>query len=213
MLHGAHADVVHRAAQLLLRTVGSPPDDLPLLQRKDLAERLVEISAGAGPDGHVRFRDLDYDSAVRTHFWDHMPDLRQHLGTWTARSVALTSPHITHELRDGLVAKLAAEYLRTGRAEELASLAEDWGSTATSRAGLEAAVQALTCGLGDPAHARAFRGWIYQWCANKQLRESTPRSWSRYVPVSSQPATPTKPCSGCTTWRAASTAPPAHCKR
>ncbi|WP_327708442.1 hypothetical protein OG912_05555 [Streptomyces sp. NBC_00464] len=170
MLHGAHADVIHHAAQLLLRTVGSPPDDLPLLQRKDLAERLVEISAGAGQDGHVRFRDLDYDSAVRTHFWDHMPDLRQHLGTWTARSVALSSPYVTQELRDGLVAKLSGEYLRTGRAEELASLAEAWGSTATNRAGLEAAVQALTCGLGDPAHARTFRSQIYQWCANKQLR-------------------------------------------
>ncbi|WP_406448004.1 hypothetical protein OG782_04030 [Streptomyces sp. NBC_00876] len=170
MLHGAHADVVHRAAQLLLHTVGSPPDDLPLLQRKDLAERLAEISAGAGPDGRVWFRDLDYDSAVRTHFWDHMPDLRQHLGAWTARSVALNSPHVTQELRDGLVAKLAGEYLRTGRAEGLASLAEDWGSTATSRAGLEAAVQALTCGLGDPEHAGALRGWIYQSCANKHLK-------------------------------------------
>lgn len=170
MLHGAHADVVHHTAQLLVRTVGPPPDELPLLQRKDLAERLEEISAGAGPDGHVRFRELDYDSAVRTHFWDHMPDLRQHLGIWTARSVALSGPHITQQLRDDLVAKLAGEYLRTGRAEGLASLAEAWGSTATSRAGLEAAVQALTCGLGDPAHARNFRGWIYQWCANKQLK-------------------------------------------
>ncbi|MFE7110386.1 hypothetical protein ACFU98_14100 [Streptomyces sp. NPDC057575] len=170
MLHGAHADVVHHAAQLLVRTVGQPPDELPLLQRKDLAERLEEISAVAGPDGRVRFRELDYDSAVRTHFWDHLPDLRQHLGVWTARSVSLSGPHITRQLRDDLVTKLAGEYLRTGRAEGLASLAEAWGSTATSRAGLEAATQALTCGLGDPAHARDFRGLIYQWCANKQLK-------------------------------------------
>ncbi|MFE7268417.1 hypothetical protein ACFU9B_41635 [Streptomyces sp. NPDC057592] len=171
MLHGAHADVIHRAAQLLLDTVGSPPDDVPLLQRKDLAERLVEISAGAGRDGHVRFRELDHDSAVRAHFWDHMPDLRQYLGMWTARCVALSGPHITQELRDGLVAKLAGEYLRTGRPERLASLAEAWGSTAASRAGLEAAVHALTRGLGDPVHARSFRGWIYQWCIGKQLKE------------------------------------------
>ena len=102
MLHGAHADVIHRATQLLLATVGSPPDDVPLLQRKDLAERLVEIHAGTGPDGHVRFGELDQDAAVRAHFWDHMPDLRQHLGTWAARSVALSGPHITQELRDGL---------------------------------------------------------------------------------------------------------------
>lgn len=130
-----------------------------------------EISAGAGPDGHVRFRELDHDSAVRAHFWDHMPDLRRHLGMWTARSVALSGPHITQELRDALVAKLAGEYLRTGRPESLASLAEAWGSTAANRAGLEAAVQALTCGLGDPVHARSFRGWIYKCCIGKQLKE------------------------------------------
>jgi hypothetical protein len=170
MLHGAHADVVHDTAQLLLKTVGSPRDELPLLQRKDLAERLAEISAGAGPDGHVRFMELDYDSAVRAHFWDHMPDLRQHLSVWTARTVALHGPHLTQELRDDLVAKLAGEYLRTGRAERLASLAEEWSSSATGRAGPEAAVQALTCGLDDPAHARYFRAWIYQWAANRRLK-------------------------------------------
>ncbi|MFD9290362.1 hypothetical protein ACFWBV_19175 [Streptomyces sp. NPDC060030] len=171
MLHGAHADMIHHAAQLLLDTVGLPPDDVPLLQRKDLAERLAEISAGVGSDGHVRFGELDHDSAIRAHFWDHMPDLRQYLGMWTARSVALNGPHITQELRDGLVAKLAGEYLRTGRPEGLASLAEAWGSTAASKAGFEAAVQALTCGLGDRVHARSFRGWIYQRCTGKQLKE------------------------------------------
>ncbi|MFJ1747274.1 hypothetical protein ACIOJD_13655 [Streptomyces sp. NPDC088116] len=170
MLHGAHADVIHHTAQLLLRTAGSPPDELPLLQRRDLAERLSEISAETGPGGHVRFTELDYDSAVRTHFWDHMPDLRQHLGTWTARSVGLNDPHVTRELRDGLVSQLARLYLRTGHEEGLASLAEEWSSTATSRAALEAAVQALTCGLDDPAHGRNFRERIYQWCANKRLK-------------------------------------------
>ncbi|WP_053666690.1 hypothetical protein [Streptomyces sp. MMG1121] len=170
MLHGAHADVVHQAAQLLLSTLRHPPDEIPLLQRKDLAERLREISAGTGPDGHVRFTELDYDAAIRAHFWDHMPELRQHLGTWAAGSVDLNDPHVTREVRDGLVARLAAQYLRTGRGEGLASLAEDWSATTTSRARLEAAVHALTCGLNDPAHGRSFRQRIYQWCANKHLK-------------------------------------------
>ncbi|MER6694640.1 hypothetical protein ABT329_37870, partial [Streptomyces minutiscleroticus] len=106
MLHDAHADVIHQAAELLLRTLKAPPDDLPLLQRKDLAERLTEISAVARPDGHVRFTELDYDAAVRTHFWDHMPDLRPHLNTWTARSVGLPDLHDSRTMRDGLVARL-----------------------------------------------------------------------------------------------------------
>ncbi len=127
-----------------------------------LAEQLEEISAGTGPDGHVRFMELDYDAAIRAHFWDHMPEPRQHLGTWPARSVDLNDPHFARELRDGLVARLAAQYLRTGLGESLASLAEDWSATTTSRARLEAAVHALTRGLNDPAHGRSFRQRIYR---------------------------------------------------
>ncbi|ANP51112.1 hypothetical protein [Streptomyces griseochromogenes] len=170
MLHGAHTDVIHRAAQLLLRTVRSPSDGVPLLQHKDLAERLAEISADTGPSGHVRFAELDYDSAVRAHLWDHMPDLRPHLGTWAARVVDLNDPHVVPAVRDGLVARLAGQYLRTGRGDGLASLAERWSAEGTSRARLEAAVHALTCGLEDPAHGREFRGRIYQWCAHRRLR-------------------------------------------
>ncbi|MFE2102685.1 hypothetical protein [Streptomyces sp. NPDC059468] len=170
MLHGAHADSIHRAAQLLLHTLKSPPEEQPLLERKDVAERLSEISAGAEPDGHVHFTELDYDAAVRAHFWDHMPDLRQPLGTWVARSVESSGPYVPRELRNGLVARLAEQYLRTGRGEGLAFLAENWSTTPASRPRLEAAVHALTCGLNDPAQGRNFRQWIYQWCAHRQLK-------------------------------------------
>ncbi|MFJ9679494.1 hypothetical protein ACIRP2_15670 [Streptomyces sp. NPDC101194] len=169
MLHGAHADVVHRAAQLLLRTLRSPTDGLPLLQHKDLAERLGEISADTGPSGLVRFTELDYDSAVRAHFWDHMPDLRPHLGSWAASVVDLNDPHVVPALRDGLVARLAGQYLRTGRGDALASLAEHWSAESTGRARLEAAAHALTCGLEDPEHGREFRKRIYHWCAHGRL--------------------------------------------
>ncbi|WP_345524919.1 hypothetical protein, partial [Streptomyces echinatus] len=169
MLHGAHADVVHRAAALLLNTVGTPQEEAPLLQRKDLAQRLSEISARSGPDGRVRFTELDYDSAVRAHFWDHMPDLRPHLGVWAARVVESNDPHLVPHVRDGLVARLAGEYLRTGRADALAALAERWSAQGVGRARSEAAVQALTCGLADPAHGKDFRERIYQWCAYRRL--------------------------------------------
>ncbi|MBP0459931.1 hypothetical protein [Streptomyces montanisoli] len=170
MLHGAHADVINWAAERLLRTLKHPPDEVPLLQRKDLAERLKEICAGTGPDGHVHFRDLDYDAAIRAHFWDHMPELRQYLGTWTARSVDSNDPHVTQDLRDTLVARLASQYLRTGRGDGLASLAEGWSATPTSRNRLEAAVHLLACGLNDPIEGAGFRERVYQWCANKRLK-------------------------------------------
>ncbi|NJP82112.1 hypothetical protein HCK01_33295, partial [Streptomyces sp. AA8] len=140
MLHGAHADVIHRAAQILLRALDSPADGIPLLQHKDLAKRLDEISADTGPDGHVRFKQLDYDSAVRAHFWDFMPDLRPHLGTWTASVVDLNDPHVVPAVRDDLVARMSDQYLRTGRWDGLASLAERWSSESASKERLEAAV-------------------------------------------------------------------------
>ncbi|MFI1023140.1 hypothetical protein [Streptomyces olivaceus] len=170
MLHGAHADVVHRATGQLLSALGPPPEGGSPLQHRDLAERLLEISAAATPDGQVRFERLDFDSAVRAHFWDHMPDLRPHLGTWAASVVELNDPHVVPVVRDGLVERVAGEYLRTGRADGLGALIEGWSTGGASRPRLEAAVHALTRGLADPVHARDLREQIYQWCAKRRLR-------------------------------------------
>ncbi|WP_215449574.1 hypothetical protein [Streptomyces sp. ATCC 21386] len=170
MLHGAHADVVHRAAEQLLSALGPPSEGDSPLQHRDLAERLLEISATATPNGQVRFERLDFDSALRAHFWDHMPDLRPHLGTWAASVVELNDPHVVPVVRDGLVERVAGEYLRTGRADGLGTLIEGWSTGGTSRPRLEAAVHALTCGLADPSHARDFREQIYQWCAKRHLK-------------------------------------------
>ncbi|WP_431781981.1 hypothetical protein [Streptomyces chumphonensis] len=170
MLHGAHADVVHRATQQLLSLLGLPPEGDSPLQHRDLAERLLEISATVAPNGQVRFEKLDFDSAVRAHFWDHMPDLRPHLGTWAGSVVELNDPHVVTVVRDGLVERVAGEYLRTGRADRLGNLVEAWSTGVTSRPRLEAAVHALTRGLADPAHARNIREQIYQWCAKRRLK-------------------------------------------
>ncbi|MBC2876712.1 MULTISPECIES: hypothetical protein [Streptomyces] len=170
MLHGAHADVIHHATRLLLRALDTPSEEIPLIQHRDLAERLAEIAAETGPGGHVRFTELDYDSAVRAHFWDHMPDVRPHLGAWAANVVEMNEPHAGLAVRDGLVARLAGQYLRTGRGDGLASVAEQWSSGTPGKARLEAAVHALTCALNDPDHGREFRERIYQWCAHRRLR-------------------------------------------
>lgn len=170
MVHGAHSDVVHRAAHLLLRVVGSPPGELSLLEHKDLSERLREIEATSDPRGHVRFKELDYDAAVRAHFWDHVPDLRPHLGAWVAQLVDLNDPHMNATVRDELVARLAEQYLRTVWADGLVSLAEGWSSASTSQARLEAAVHALACGLNHPVQGGHLRNLIYRWCADRRLK-------------------------------------------
>jgi hypothetical protein len=103
MLHGAHADAVHSATTLLLHAVDHPMDDRPPLEHADLAMRLEEASAGLTQHGAVRFKELEYDTAVRTHFWDHRPDLREHLGTWVGRTVELTDPVLSPDDRHHVV--------------------------------------------------------------------------------------------------------------
>ncbi|MFD9587615.1 hypothetical protein ACFWBM_23350 [Streptomyces sp. NPDC059980] len=169
ILHGAHADVIHRGAALLLRILDTPEDEAPLLEGKDLSERLGEIGAATGPGGHVRFDRVDFDSAVRAHFWDHMPDLRHHFSTWTLHSTELNDPHITVDLRSRLVSRLAKQYLRTGRGIDLAFLAEEWSAAPATRARREAAVGALACGLHDPRYGQSLRTLVYDWCVGKQL--------------------------------------------
>ncbi|MGX1541175.1 hypothetical protein [Streptomyces adustus] len=169
MLHGAHADVIHRGASLLLRVLNTPKDDAPLLEGKDLCERLTEIGAAPGPDGHVRFDRLDYDATVRAHFWDHMPDLRHHFSAWTLHALELDEPHVSFALRGRLVSRLADQYLRTGRGVDLAFLAEKWSAAPATRARLEAAIGALACGLNDLRYGQRLRLLINNWCAGKQL--------------------------------------------
>ncbi|MFB7999842.1 hypothetical protein ACFC4G_44565 [Streptomyces sp. NPDC056002] len=169
MLHGAHADVIHHGAALLLRILDTPKDEGPLLEGKDLSERLAEIGAATEPGGHVRFDKVDYDAAVRAHFWDHMPDLRHQFSTWTVHSTELDDPHITFDLRTRLVSRLADQYLRTGRGMNLAFLAEEWIAAPATRARQEAAIGALTCGLHDPRYGQRLRTLVRDWCAGKQL--------------------------------------------
>ncbi|MBI0375218.1 hypothetical protein JBE27_02730 [Streptomyces albiflaviniger] len=171
MLHGAHADAVHSATTLLLRAVDHPKDDRPLLEHADLAMRLEEVSAGLTQHGAVRFKELEYDAAVRTHFWDHRPDLREHLGTWVGRAVELTGPVLSPDDRCHVVQRLSDQYLRTGRCEELASLAEQWTAVPTTARRLRAAAQALERGLLDERHGRSFRDKVYDWSRNDRLGE------------------------------------------
>ncbi|MEU5333390.1 hypothetical protein AB0G51_08670 [Streptomyces asoensis] len=169
MFHGAHADLVHQGAALMLTVHDTPQDEMPALEGPDLAQRLTEIGAAARPDGHVRFGKLDYDVAVRAHFWDHMPDLRHRFGIWTAESTELDDPHLSAELRTRLVGRLAEQYVRTGRGLDLALLAEKWSSAPASRVRLAAAVDALACGLRDPRYGRSLRMLVYTWCKDKPL--------------------------------------------
>ncbi|MBG0821709.1 hypothetical protein HS048_13285 [Planomonospora sp. ID91781] len=155
MLHGARAEVVHRATAALLRKVKHPQADLPLLEHTDLTVRLKEIGASANASGRVRFDKFGYDSAVRSHFWTHWPELRDPLQKWVTGIVDL--PGLEQSDRDELVERFARQCLRDGHPNMLMDLVRQCTGAPVTRFRLEAAVRALRHGLQDEVHSRFFR--------------------------------------------------------
>ncbi|WP_051966551.1 nSTAND3 domain-containing NTPase [Kitasatospora mediocidica] len=170
MLQGAHADAVHWACARLLSTVGHPTDERSLLERADLAQRLNEIEAAPDAEGRVFFKKLGYDSAVRAHFWSHMPDLRAHLRSWVGDTVALAE--LSADDRANLATRLAEQYLRrTDSLPELAALVREWAGEPPRTARWQAAAHALEAGLRDERHGQSFRSTIYAWSIGGTLSD------------------------------------------
>ncbi|MYV97341.1 hypothetical protein [Streptomyces sp. SID3343] len=159
MLHEAHAHDVERVTELLLRHVRHPEDERPLLERFDLVQRFHEIDARADAHGRVRFTELDYDAAIRAHFWNHLPEIRGHLCAWVRDTV--TTEQLPEPTREAFVARFAEESLRTGHHIDLLPLVEKWTERARDVPAAKAAAQLLRHGLEDERHGREFRRIIY----------------------------------------------------
>ncbi|KNB49877.1 hypothetical protein [Streptomyces caatingaensis] len=167
MLHGAHADAVHRATDALLTTVRHPDSATPLLERAGITERLKEVRAAMDRSGRVHFTGLGYAPSVRDHFWTNMPGLRDPLRTWAGGVVGL--PELSPDDRDLVVHRFAGQCLRTGRPEDLTVLVRTWTGSAQDGLRLRAAAQALEHGLDDAAWGPYFRSRIYDWSLDRQL--------------------------------------------
>lgn len=160
MLHGGHADSVHNAAASFLRTVEHPRDESPVLERATLGHRLDEINAELDASGNVRFTTLGYDSAVRTYFWTHLPELHEHIRDWVGRTAG--SANLTDAERQALVRRFTEQCLTDRYQATWVSLVKQCTAMRTL-GGMKAAALVLQCGLQDDAHGRIFRRQIYQW--------------------------------------------------
>lgn len=169
MLHGAHADVIHRADADLLNAVAHPCEDGPLLERAPLDQRLKEIGARIDSSGSVRFEELDYDAAIRSYFWAHMPELRDALQDWvkqTADSLGLSAQE-----RTNLVERFTEQCLTERYRPALVSLVEQWTAHPTTIRKMEAAALVVRRGLRDEQQGRSFRRQIYYWSLKDDLSE------------------------------------------
>lgn len=169
MLHGAHADVIHRADADLRNAVAHPCEDGPLLERAPLDQRLKEIGAEVDHSGSVRFEKLGYDVAVRSYFWAHMPELRDALQDWVKQTA--DSPDLSARERRNLVERFTEQCLTERYRPALVSLTEQWTAHPTTPRKMEAAALVVRRGLRDEKQGQPFRQQIYRWSRRDDLSE------------------------------------------
>ncbi|MGW4797668.1 hypothetical protein ACWEPC_35135 [Nonomuraea sp. NPDC004297] len=169
MLQGAHVDHVYNAAMALLSTV-SYADESHLLERSDLRESLKGIGAELDDLGHVRFEELGYDTAVRAHFWHHMPELRESIRQWVRKMIDRTD--LPDKDQAFLVERFADQCLHPRYRQILVDAVAEWTSGASAYRRQVAADRALHQALKNEEHSGFFRKQIYTWTTDDHLSEA-----------------------------------------
>ncbi|RAG87381.1 hypothetical protein DN069_02375 [Streptacidiphilus pinicola] len=164
MLHEAHSDAVHRGAAALLTALRHPPEERPVLERRDLYQRLLEVGAHTSRDGWVRFDDLGFDQAVRRHFWSYLPEARDGLFAWVRDGIK--APELSDADRSEIVARFSEQCLSTGDQKRLCDLVTAWADS--SDIPRIHAARALQHGLDNEQHSGFFRRRIYLWSLERQ---------------------------------------------
>ncbi|MFK0295953.1 hypothetical protein ACIQU6_36530 [Streptomyces sp. NPDC090442] len=167
MFNGATADAVLQSAYLLMEVLDHDRDETPRLAQADLGEHLNTLEIRRDPSGRVGFERLAYDGAVRTHFWNNFPDLREGLRDWVGKAVLL--PELAAEDRTNVVARFAEQSLAANRPDDLCCLIEEWTSPDLSGRLRAEAAAALELGLSHDRHGSRFRSRVYRWTTGPRL--------------------------------------------
>ncbi|MEU5158596.1 hypothetical protein AB0G74_03145 [Streptomyces sp. NPDC020875] len=165
MISGGRAETVLTGAQHLIDLLGYETDETPRLAQDDLGEQLAELEIVRADDGRVGFAQLDYDGAVRSHFWRNYPDLRDKFRDWVGQCVELRQ--LGREDRRQLAVHFTEQALEAGRPEDLYELVERW---TRSGSGLRAeAAAVLELGLSHDQYGAGVRARIYTWATSSGL--------------------------------------------
>lgn len=158
LFSGGSADAIHDAVSSLLAAVRHPADERPALDRPGLVKQFDDAKIGATTTGRVEFAILDFDRAVRTHFWTNYPGLRGAFRTWIADAVGKKS--VDERTRYAALERFAEQALRVARPEDLIDLAERWAEGTDL---VPLAIRSIELGLGSARHGGRFRRQIYDW--------------------------------------------------
>ncbi|MFD8143551.1 hypothetical protein [Streptomyces sp. NPDC059708] len=167
MLHGAPADTVFHSRNRLLESLGHGDEAVHGLAQRDLLDQLKTLGIRRTEAGRVAFEKLEYDAAIRSHFWLHFPDLRDALSSWVDRTMWLDG--LTAEDRAALAARFSEQVLGVGRPGHLLKMVETWAASQSPRPLLTEAATALEVGLQDANWSRVIRAGIRSWAMSPEL--------------------------------------------
>ncbi|MFD9487539.1 hypothetical protein ACFWBX_26940 [Streptomyces sp. NPDC059991] len=173
MMSGAAADTIMGAAGRLLELVEHPKDETPRLAQEGMGEQFEKLSLIRESDGRVCFGGLAYDAAVRRHFWENFPDLREGFRDWVGHCAEVSE--LGPEDRGRLVGRFAEQALSTGRPEDLCVLIERWTQSSVDDRLSAAAATTLELGLSHEQYGAHFRFRVYQWATTRRLRPGLAR--------------------------------------
>jgi len=165
MLHGAHADAVESATELLLKSAKQQLDARSALEQAPLLGRLAAVGAELDDENRVRFEQLRRDDAVRRFFWTHMPELRQIQADWIAE--LLGSEKLAPEEGVELVERFADLMLTPRHGPVLINLVKEWHT----KIGIQAAGLLLQRGAAHSEVGRMIRRCVYDWACQPDLSE------------------------------------------
>jgi hypothetical protein len=168
MLHGAHADVIDRAAANLLTGLSGESD--AGFERPPLGERLRDVGAETDTTRHVRFTRPVYETAVPLFFWRHFPELHERIADWVTET--LDSPGLGDDDRTELARRFALQCLDDRYRWRWTTLVKHLTRQSPNSSRELAAAAILQVGLGDEANSRTFRRQIYEWSTARDTSDS-----------------------------------------
>ncbi|WAL68160.1 hypothetical protein ORV05_10450 [Amycolatopsis cynarae] len=168
MCEGASADAVFFASDHLLRLL-KVGESASRLEQDGHHANLDVLGVELGEDDAARFGRYAYDRAVRSHFWDNYPDLRERFRDWADEIVRL--PQLMPRDRKRIVERFVEQSFRAGTPDPVVTLVTGWVRPKQNEPKylVELGVQALLTGLRDERHGWRFRRLVYDWSCDEAL--------------------------------------------
>ncbi|MGI8311394.1 hypothetical protein [Saccharopolyspora hattusasensis] len=170
MCRGASSDAVFFASHRLVSSLSLDGREEPRMEQEGYRTQLGDLNIDVAPNNRIEFSRLSYDRALREHFWDNYPDLREPFCRWVDGIIRIDQ--FTVQDRKNLVDRFVEQSLRTNSPGHVKWLIDQWifprqnGAPNVLR---DYGVRALLAGLENERHGHFFRRLVYEWSRRDNL--------------------------------------------